>query len=394
MTPLFNLDYKSIKDDAWYTSGVVLEDNDRRLRVKLQDFVDSTFDEVFTVKEFQNLDDVSKFVRRFRLVSVAVEDNECAKVTENMTVCASFHGDDGSLRYFDAVVDTVHYKEHTPEKCICNYVLHWQHGPAVGNLTAATLEDIYLIKSGPIDSSVAKFTKFVKEKLKGGSSEFTLIPKMPFLSPRTSSNETMSKSHKSQEFGTAGHSSHDGSVEGSERFGAQFSDDDRDMGGVKQTGSHHYIILENLEKDLCPVLMTAFIHEQTSITAQAYVFPCLSKEIYARGAIVADSRPNLTKIYKFISNPNHFIISCSGRPWVIAEDILRTGSFNTNLRELRPKSENYNTRELKVVHLGSEEYTKAKKLKDQYTEYRNHLNGLVRSLDKGEKKILQPCSVN
>lgn len=100
---------------------------------------------------------------------------------------------------------------------------------------------------------------------------------------------------------------------GSERFGTQYSDDDRDMGGVKQTGSHHYIILENLERDLCPVLMTAFIHEKTTITAQAYVFPCLSKEIYARGAIVADSRPNLTKICQYISNPNHFIISCSGR---------------------------------------------------------------------------------
>lgn len=73
-------------------------------------------------------------------------------------------------------------------------MLHWQHGPAVGNLTAATLEEIYLIKPGLIDPAVDKFTKFVKEKLKGGSSEFTLIPKMPFLSPRISSNETMSKS--------------------------------------------------------------------------------------------------------------------------------------------------------------------------------------------------------
>nr|GEV13785.1 putative SAWADEE domain-containing protein [Tanacetum cinerariifolium] len=137
MTPPFELDYKSIKDDAYYTSGVILEDNNRRLRVKLQDFLDSKFDEVFTVNDFKNIDDVSKFLRRFRPVSVAVEDNECAKVTENMTVCASYHGDDDSLRYFDAIVDTVHYKEHTPEKCICNYVLHWQHGPAVDNLTAA-----------------------------------------------------------------------------------------------------------------------------------------------------------------------------------------------------------------------------------------------------------------
>ncbi|GKD76075.1 hypothetical protein Tco_1334357, partial [Tanacetum coccineum] len=44
MTPPFELDYKSIKDDAYYTSGVILEDNNRRLRVKLQDFLDSKFD--------------------------------------------------------------------------------------------------------------------------------------------------------------------------------------------------------------------------------------------------------------------------------------------------------------------------------------------------------------
>lgn len=85
------------------------------------------------------------------------------------------------------------------------------------------------------------------------------------------------------------------------------------MGGVKDTGFHHYIILENLEKNLSPVLMTEFIHEHTSITAQAYVFLSLSAETYARGALVLNSKSKLKRIYEFINNPNHFIVSSSGR---------------------------------------------------------------------------------
>lgn len=101
---------------------------------------------------------------------------------------------------------------------------------------------------------------------------------------------------------------------GRERLCSESPDQDIDMGGAIAAGcSHHYIILENLEKDLCPLIMMDFIHEHTSIRAQTYVFPSLSSETYARGAIVVDKRSNLKRIYDFISNPNHFIISFSER---------------------------------------------------------------------------------
>ena len=41
---------------------------------------------------------------------------------------------------------------------------------------------------------------------------------------------------------------------------------------------------------------------------------------------------------------------------------------------------------LKVVRLGTEEYERAKKSKDLYMEFRNHVNGLVKRLDMEEKK--------
>lgn len=378
----YNLDYRSKKDDAWYTSAVVLEDG-KQLRVKFRDFVDSYFDEVFSIADFSTKSDLQEFIRRFRCASVPIEDNECSRVIADMVVCATYKGD-GSVRFFDAIVDAVHYKEHTPEKCLCTYLLVWQHGPEEGNITANSIEDICLIMPGAVDPKVTDFAKLVKEKL-------GLVYKRPFLSRKTSSDETLDEL---QDLDSAGYSSYVGFSEGRGRFYPQLSDHDRDLGGVKETGCHHYIILENLEKDLSPMSMMEFIHVQTSITPQAYLFPSLSAETYARGAVVVDSRPKLKRIYEFLSNPNHFIVSSSGRPWVIAEAVLRTGTFDTKLQSCLPLSEHKNTGSgLMVVRLGTEEYKRAKQRKYLYMEFRKHLNGLLKRLDAEEKKCL-PSGAN
>lgn len=386
----YDMEYRSKADDAWYNVCLVLEGGNR-LRVEFENFSES-LDEVFSIDDFSALNEIDEFMRRFRLSSYGVEDNECSRVIEGMMVCAEYTGD-GKRRFFDAIVDSVRYKEHTPEKCLCTYLLFWQHGPEEGNITATKLHDIFLIKRAAVYPTLADFTKLLKEKLtRPATSEFILTPKRSFLSTTTNSNKNTSKS---QEFGGAGHNSHVGLCEGRERIGPQLIDHDRELGGAKETVSHHYIILENLEKDVCPLLMMDFIHEQTSITAQAYVFPSLSAETYARGAIVVDSRTNLKRICEFINNPNQFIVSSSGRPWIIAEDNLRTGTFNTNLQSLQPKYENYNTKtELKVARLGTNEYNKAKKLKALYMEFRGHLNGLVQRLSTEEKKTENQSSAS
>ncbi|KAI3509660.1 hypothetical protein L1887_25109 [Cichorium endivia] len=375
----YNLDYRS-KDDAWYTSGVILEDG-QRLRVKLEGF-GSSYDEVFSIANFSTHHEIEEFLRRFRPVSVPVELGECSSVIQGMLICAKYTND-GSLRYFDAIVDAVYHKEHTPEKCLCNFLLFWQHGPDDGNITAGSIDDICHIMSGPLDHRVTYFVKLVREKLRGASSQSSVISKTPFLSRKIK-----------EEFSGDGDSCYGGFFEVKGRFKTPIIDQDKEMGGVKETCSHHYIILENLEKDLSPVLMKEFIYEQTSITPHAYVFESLSFDTYARGVIIVDSKKKLKRIFEFISNPNHFIISSSGRPWVIAEDMLRTGNGTFNLN-LLPKSENKDTgNKLMVVRLGTEEYKKAKISKDLYMEFRNHVNGLVKRLDMEEKKKWRTLSAN
>ncbi|XP_076884280.1 uncharacterized protein LOC143533343 isoform X2 [Bidens hawaiensis] len=108
---------------------------------------------------------------------------------------------------------------------------------------------------------------------------------------------------------------------------------------------------------------------------------------------MVDSETKLKRICDFINNPNHFITSFSGRPWVIAEENLRSGTFNTNLRKLQPKCESYSRQnELKIVRLGTEEYKKAKELKDLYMEFHNHQKGLLQRLAMEENKIWGPSS--
>ncbi|KAI3695356.1 hypothetical protein L1987_78352 [Smallanthus sonchifolius] len=239
----YNLEYRSKKDETWYTCGVVLEDG-KQLCVMFKDFIQSYFDEVYSIADFWTHHEIEQFLKRFRPVSGMIEDNECSRVIEGMKVCAMYKGADEVL-YFDAIVDAVHHKEHTPEKCLCTYLLFWQHGPGV--------------------------------------------------------------SFQSQVFGSVGCRR--------ERSCPELSDHDIDLGGDKKPDCYHYcIVLENLDKDLCPLLMMDFIHEHTSITTQTFVFPSLLAETYARGAIVVDSSIKLKRIYEFINNPNHFITSFSGRP--------------------------------------------------------------------------------
>ncbi|CAI9294906.1 unnamed protein product [Lactuca saligna] len=347
------LDFRSKKDDAWYACGVVLDG--KKLRVKFKDFVESFHDEVFSISDFSTHREIEQFLLRFRPTSMPIEENECSKVIEGMMVSATYTRD-GLVRFFDAIVDAVNYKEHTPGKCLCTYLLFWQHGPAEGNITAASIDDICLIMSGAIDPRVTEFAKLVREKLRGASSQSSFTSKAPFLSKKTSSNQTL---NKLQEFSGDGDSRNGGSSEGRERFKIQLNDQDRDMG------------------------------------AQAYVFLSLSAETYARGALVLNSKSKLKRIYEFINNPNHFIVSSSGRPWVIAEDMLRNGTFNINLQSLQLKCKNQNTEsKLIIVRLGTDEYTRAKQLKEIYMEFRDHVNILVEKLDMEEKKNLNPSSAN
>lgn len=90
---------------------------------------------------------------------------------------------------------------------------------------------------------------------------------------------------------------------------------DKDLGGsnMGETGIHQFILIENLELDLSPSSIMEFIHKQTSISAEAYIFPNLSSESFMRGAIVVECKKKLKKIYDFLNNPDHIVTSSRGR---------------------------------------------------------------------------------
>ncbi|XP_076928644.1 protein SAWADEE HOMEODOMAIN HOMOLOG 1-like isoform X1 [Bidens hawaiensis] len=165
----YDLEYLTNKDAAWFTCAVVLEDQNH-LRVKFEGFAHSFHDEVFSVTDFSTHRDIEQLIHKFRPVSKPVEDNECSRLTEGMLVCAIYRRHDEVL-YYDAIVDAVLYVEHTPEKCVCSYLLCWQHGPGEGTLTKASIEDICFIVDGDIHPKIAEFANLVKQQLKVPSVE-------------------------------------------------------------------------------------------------------------------------------------------------------------------------------------------------------------------------------
>ncbi|XP_048432854.1 probable galacturonosyltransferase-like 9 [Pyrus x bretschneideri] len=65
----------------------------------------------------------------------------------------------------------------------------------------------------------------------------------------------------------------------------------------------HMIIIDNLEKGLSPSTIMEFIHQQLSISCQAFVSPSKLLEIYARGGILLHSKRNFDKLLAFLENP-------------------------------------------------------------------------------------------
>lgn len=92
-------------------------------------------------------------------------------------------------------------------------------------------------------------------------------------------------------------------------------DDDEDLGGydIVESGSQLYVLIENLEKDLSASSIRRFICENTSVLPQACLFASQLSVPSARGAIASTSKKNIEKIYEFLVNPKHLIVSASGR---------------------------------------------------------------------------------
>ncbi|GAU19579.1 hypothetical protein TSUD_303920 [Trifolium subterraneum] len=103
----FTTEFRNYEDDAWYTVMVTIEDN-ATLRVRFEKFTDDV-DQLFEPSFFGSLEDLHDFEKRFRPLSVQVQDYECGMLVPDVKVCASRHFDTDDLRFYDAVVDSVRH---------------------------------------------------------------------------------------------------------------------------------------------------------------------------------------------------------------------------------------------------------------------------------------------
>ncbi|KAL2326217.1 hypothetical protein Fmac_025275 [Flemingia macrophylla] len=95
--------------------------------------------------------------------------------------------------------------------------------------------------------------------------------------------------------------------------------EDRDLEGIKNVCM---ILIANIDRELRPSTVKEFLHRHTSVSASVFIFPSLSLEVYTRGAIMLHSEKQFQEMCDFLNNPNYFITSSSGRPWVILEKLV------------------------------------------------------------------------
>lgn len=106
------LEFRSQLDDAWYDARIVMDGYDR-LRVKFIGFPDD-HDDVFDANNLTSFKDIAEFRRRFRPVSVQVQDNECPQVAKGTLVCVAHAICPDDRRFYDAVVYKVSFPPSLP----------------------------------------------------------------------------------------------------------------------------------------------------------------------------------------------------------------------------------------------------------------------------------------
>lgn len=90
-------------------------------------------------------------------------------------------------------------------------------------------------------------------------------------------------------------------------------DQDKDLGG--EALNSHFILIGNLERNLSPSSIREFIYRHTFISPQAYMLPSPSTTFapFARAVIMLDCKKQHEKVYQFLDNPDHFVVSMRGR---------------------------------------------------------------------------------
>ncbi|KAE8676310.1 Aldolase-type TIM barrel family protein [Hibiscus syriacus] len=325
----YDMEFRSYPDDAWYSVRLLLEgDRSEKLRIKYDNFPDD-IDDVFPDGNFKSEDEIHDFVGRIRKVSAQLQDHDCLKVVKGMRVCASDTFADGEVLFYDAIVDDILRKEHSnlngQEECNCIFLLFWLHGPNVGNVSNKGVANICLLQDSELHPKVATFMEIAIRNSEKASCKF--VSGTTSNDPVVQLKENNSSPIVKQKRRLIGNLRQGKYVRRSlsevwPSKGENCNDrQDTDVGGGKKL---YLILVQNLEKELSSLAVSKFIYKQTSIATQVYIFPSLPWEPYANGVIMLDCKRDVEgRLFDFLQNPNHFIVSSNGRPWVAAEKCQR-----------------------------------------------------------------------
>ncbi|XP_026436117.1 uncharacterized protein LOC113333980 isoform X2 [Papaver somniferum] len=100
------LDFRSIKDDAWYTvDRLVLSKQNTLLTVKFSGFGEED-DEKFNVKDFKTVNELDQFLNRFRPACLQVQDGECYDLRRGSDVCAVLEEGEDDHKFYNGVIES------------------------------------------------------------------------------------------------------------------------------------------------------------------------------------------------------------------------------------------------------------------------------------------------
>ncbi|TYI55796.1 hypothetical protein E1A91_D11G165500v1 [Gossypium mustelinum] len=228
-----------------------------------------------------------------------------------MRVCASDSFAAGEILFYDAIVDDVLRKKHSnlngQEECECIFLLFWLHGPNVGNLANKGVADICLLQDSELHPKLIYFMEISMQNI---------VKALPDFVPGTTSDDLVCNivARLRETNGRP--------LSGSLRQGKyaqrSLSEVWPPQGGDKRL---YVILVQNLEKDLSSSAVSKFIHEQTSIATQVYIFPSLPWEPYTNGVIMMDCKKDVEQLFGFLQSPNQFTVSSNGRPLVATEKL-------------------------------------------------------------------------
>ncbi|TYH44064.1 hypothetical protein ES332_D11G168400v1 [Gossypium tomentosum] len=388
----YDTEFRSYPDDAWYSVQLLLEgERSEKLRVKYDEFPAES-DNVFLADNFKSEDELHDFLGRFRKVSAQLQDPNCSKVVKGMRVCASDSFAAGEVLFYDAIVDDVLRKKHSnlngQEECECIFLLFWLHGPNVGNLANKGVADICLLQDSELHPKLIYFMEISMQNI---------VKALPDFVPGTTSDDLVcnivARLRETNGRPLSGslrqgkYAQRSLSEVWPPQGGTCDNRQDTDVGGDKRL---YVILVQNLEKDLSSSAVSKFIHEQTSIATQVYIFPSLPWEPYTNGVIMMDCKKDVEQLFGFLQCPNQFTVSSNGRPLVATEKLSLNDHWTLMLKspnKLLNRREGGFSSELKVVCSGTEEYKKAKELRDLFLQFTDHQKRLYKKLCTEETSI-------